>query len=96
MVDASNVVCPCSSKSDRYADWLVNCLVIGLMFKHNRWYFKILCGLCLMICDRTDNGQELERYMSERNETARKITSTAQAVRLGNISPATSETVAGG
>jgi len=82
-----------------YADWLVNCLVIGLMFKHNRWYFKMLCGPCLLICDRTDSEQELERYMSERSETIRKMTSTLQAIRLGNVPSATattSETVAGG
>ena len=33
-------------------DAFINCVVIGLMFSCNEWYYKRLCGPCVLLCFR--------------------------------------------
>ena len=45
-----------------YADNLINCMVIGLMFRYNERHFKSLCRPCIVLCFSCDkSSSELER-----------------------------------
>lgn len=52
-----------------YLDLIVNCIVIGLSFPHNRKWYKRLCGCCIKCCWKKFDalGVELNQPVPENN-----------------------------
>ena len=41
-----------------YLDSFTNCVVIGLMFQVNSWWYQNLCGLCIRCCFSKSKGDK--------------------------------------
>lgn len=47
-----------------WLDVVINCCVIGAMFKWNEKYFKRACGPCVMLCFKYFNNNDSETEMT--------------------------------